>query len=129
MNLKLLENQVNKTSLKKVVLSDPEDPVDKIVVSDVAATNHGYQVPGGQKILQIWCRYLNPHRIEYKELEKLYADGVGSLIVTGYNVGDNMAIYRFVADQKKVAAVIRIEVIKSSGAPLSGGCEAKTVLH
>jgi hypothetical protein len=96
----------------KIRLGKAENPAGKIVVSHGAGTNGGYEVArtyfkhGIGTVIYI---HISP-----SDLEKLKADAVGNLIVTGHIASDSVGINPFLKElEKKGILVATIGVVPS----------------
>jgi putative NIF3 family GTP cyclohydrolase 1 type 2 len=97
--LKELGEFKNAVTEIKIRLGKPENPAGKVVVSHGAGTNGGYEIAktyfkhGVGTVVYI--------HISAGDLEKLKADGVGNLIVTGHIASDSLGINPLIKELKK----------------------------
>jgi putative NIF3 family GTP cyclohydrolase 1 type 2 len=110
--LKELGEFKNAVTEIKIRLGKPEDPAGKVVVSHGAGTNGGYEIAkmyfkhGVGTVVYI--------HISAGDLEKLEAEGVGNLIVTGHIVSDSVGINPLIRElEKRNISVTTIGVIPS----------------
>jgi putative NIF3 family GTP cyclohydrolase 1 type 2 len=108
--LKELGEFKNAVTEIKIPLGKPENPAGKVVVSHGAGTNGGYEIAktyfkhGVGTVVYI--------HIGAGDLEKLKADGVGNLIVTGHIASDSVGINPLIRElEKRDISVTRIGVI------------------
>jgi len=103
-----------KNALTKIEirLGKPENPAGKVAVSHGAGTNGGYEIAktyfthGIGTVIYI---HISPI-----DLEKLRANGVGNLIVTGHIASDSVGINPFIRElEKKDVKVTTIGVVPS----------------
>jgi putative NIF3 family GTP cyclohydrolase 1 type 2 len=94
----------------KIRLGKPENPAGKVVVSHGAGTNGGYEVAktyfehGVGTVIYI--------HVSAGDLEKLKADGVGNLVVTGHIASDSVGINPLIKElEKRNVSVTRIGII------------------
>jgi putative NIF3 family GTP cyclohydrolase 1 type 2 len=89
----------NATTKIKIRLGRPENPAGKVVVSHGAGTNGGYEIAktyfkhGVGTVIYI---HVSP-----ADLERLKADGVGNLIVSGHIASDSVGINPFLKELEK----------------------------
>ena len=97
--LKELGEFKNAVTEIKIRLGKPENPAGKVVVSHGAGTNGGYEIAktyfkhGVGTVVYI--------HISAGDLEKLKAEGVGNLIVTGHIASDSVGINPLIKELKK----------------------------
>lgn len=97
--LKMLSEFKNAVTEIKIRLGKPENPAGKVVVSHGAGTNGGYEIAktyfkhGVGTVVYI--------HISAGDLEKLKAEGVGNLIVTGHIASDSVGINPLIKELKK----------------------------
>jgi len=109
--LKTLTEFKNAVTEIKIRLGKPENPAGKVVVSHGAGTNGGYE------IAKTYYRH-NVGTVVYihigsGDLERLKADGVGNLIVTGHIASDSVGINPFIKElEKRDISVTSIGVIQ-----------------
>jgi DNA-binding protein len=96
----------------KIRLGKAENPAGKVVVSHGAGTNGGYEIAetyfkhGVGTVIYI--------HISASDLEKLKADGVGNLIVTGHVASDSVGINPFIHElEQRNIFVAKIGVVPS----------------
>ena len=110
--LKELTEFKNAVTKIKIRLGKPETLAGKVVVSHGAGTNGGYEIAktyfkhGVGTVVYI--------HISAGDLEKLKADGVGNLLVTGHIASDSVGINPLIKElEKRNIFVTRIGVIPS----------------
>jgi len=110
--LKTLTEFKNAVTKIKIRLGKPENPAGKVVVSHGAGTNGGYEIAktyfkhGVGTVVYI--------HLSAGDLEKLKADGVGNLIVTGHIASDSVGINPLIKElEKRNISVTSIGVIPS----------------
>jgi len=106
---KLLEFKKAQTDIK-IRLGKASNKAGKTVVSHAAGTNGGYEV--AKTYFKYGIATLMYIHISSADLERLRADGVGNLIVTGHIASDSVGINPFlVALEDRGMSVTRIGVI------------------
>jgi putative NIF3 family GTP cyclohydrolase 1 type 2 len=102
----------NATTKIKIRIGKPENPAGKVVVSHGAGTNGGYEIAktyfkhGVGTIIYI--------HIGLGDLEKLRADGVGNLIITGHIASDSVGINPFIKElQNRNITVTTLGIVPS----------------
>jgi len=110
--LKKLPEFKNAITEIKIRLGKTKNPAGKVVVSHGAGTNGGYEIAktyfkhGIGTVIYI---HISP-----ADLEKLKADGIGNLIVTGHIASDSVGINPFIKElEKRKISVTTIGVIPS----------------
>jgi putative NIF3 family GTP cyclohydrolase 1 type 2 len=110
--LKELGEFKNAVTEIKIRLGKPENHAGKVVVSHGAGTNGGYEIAktyfkhGIETVVYI--------HISAGDLEKLKADGLGNLLVTGHIASDSVGINPLIKElEKRNISVTRIGVIPS----------------
>jgi putative NIF3 family GTP cyclohydrolase 1 type 2 len=89
----------NATTKIKIRIGSPKSLAGKVVVSHGAGTNGGYEIAktyfkhGIGTVIYI--------HISYGDLEKLRADGIGNLIITGHIASDSVGINPFIHELKR----------------------------
>lgn len=108
--LKELAEFGNATTEIEILLGKAENRARRVVVSHGAGTNGGYEIAktyfehGVDTVVYI--------HISSRDLEKLKADGVGNLIVTGHIASDSVGINPFIHElEKRDISVTRIGIV------------------
>ncbi len=108
--LKELPEFKNAVTEIEIRLGKPENPAGKVVVSHGAGTNGGYEIAktyfehGVGTVIYI--------HISAGDLEKLKADGIGNLIVTGHIASDSVGINPLIKElEKRNVSVTRIGIV------------------
>lgn len=110
--LKELAEFKNAITEIKIRLGKAENPAGKIVVSHGAGTNGGYEV--ARTYFQHGIGTVIYIHISPSDLEKLKADGIGNLIITGHIASDSVGINPFIKElEKKGISVTTIGVVPS----------------
>jgi predicted Fe-Mo cluster-binding NifX family protein len=110
--LKELGEFKNAVTEIKIRLGKPENPAGKVVVSHGAGTNGGYEI--AKTYFKHDVGTVVYIHIGAGDLEKLKADGVGNLIVTGHTASDSVGINPLIKElEKRDISVTRIGVIPS----------------
>lgn len=105
----LPEFQNAKTAIK-ISLGAPLNPAGKIIVSHGAGTNGGYEI--AKTYFKHGVGTLIYIHISPVDLEKLKADKVGNLLVTGHVASDSIGINPFIeALENRGVSVVRVGVI------------------
>jgi len=97
--LKELPEFKNAVTEIKVRLGKAENPAGRVVVSHGAGTNGGYQI--AKTYFEHGIGTLVYIHISFGDLEKLRADQLGNLIVTGHIASDSVGINPFLRELKK----------------------------
>lgn len=95
----------NATTRIKIRLGKAENPAGKIVVSHGAGTNGGYEI--ARTYFENGVGTVVYIHVAYGDLEKLKADGVGNLIVTGHVASDSIGINPFIRELQKNEVSVR----------------------
>ncbi|NWF86482.1 hypothetical protein HXY32_01490 [Candidatus Bathyarchaeota archaeon] len=102
----------NAVTKVKIRLGKADNPAGKVVVSHGAGTNGGYEIAktyfkhGIGTVIYI--------HISIGDLERLKADGIGNLIITGHIASDSVGINPFIKElEKKDISVTTIGVVPS----------------
>ncbi len=108
--LEALPEFQNAQTTIKISLGAPANPAGKIIVSHGAGTNGGYEIAetyfknGVGTLIYI---HINP-----LDLERLKADKVGNLVVTGHVASDSIGINPFIEElENRGVTVVRVGVI------------------
>jgi putative NIF3 family GTP cyclohydrolase 1 type 2 len=110
--LKELGEFKNAVTEIKIRLGKPENPAGKVVVSHGAGTNGGYEI--AKTYFKHGIGTVVYIHIGAGDLEKLKADGVGNLIVTGHIASDSVGINPFIKElNKRNISVTSIGVVPS----------------
>jgi putative NIF3 family GTP cyclohydrolase 1 type 2 len=103
------KNAVTKIMIR---LGKPENPAGKVVVSHGAGTNGGYDI--AKTYFKHGIGTVVYIHIGLGDLERLKADGVGNLIVTGHIASDSVGINPLIRElEKRNISVTTIGVIPS----------------
>lgn len=94
--LKKLPEFKNATTDIKIRLGNASNPAGKVVVSHGAGTNGGYEI--AKTYFQHGVNTLIYIHISSSDLERLRADGVGNLIVSGHIASDSVGINPFIKE-------------------------------
>ncbi|MCS7125034.1 MAG: Nif3-like dinuclear metal center hexameric protein [Candidatus Bathyarchaeota archaeon] len=101
----------NASTKIRICLGKPENKAGKVVVSHGAGTNGGYEI--AKTYFQHGIDTLIYIHISPVDLEKLRADGIGNLIVTGHIASDSLGINPFIRElEKRGMHVTKIGVIE-----------------
>jgi putative NIF3 family GTP cyclohydrolase 1 type 2 len=96
----------------KIRLGKPENPAGKVVVSHGAGTNGGYEI--AKTYFKHGIGTVVYIHIGASDLERLKADGLGNLIVTGHIASDSVGINPFIKElEKRNISVTSIGVVPS----------------
>jgi putative NIF3 family GTP cyclohydrolase 1 type 2 len=110
--LKELGEFKNAVTEIKIRLGKPENPAGKVVVSHGTGTNGGYEI--AKTYFKHGIGTVVYIHISAGDLEKLKADGVGNLIVTGHIASDSVGINPLIKEmEKRNISVTSIGVISS----------------
>lgn len=110
--LKELPEFKNAVTEIKIRLGKAKNPAGKAVVSHGAGTNGGYEI--AKTYFKHGIGTVVYIHISTGDLEKLKADGIGNLIVTGHTASDSVGINPFIkALEKRNISVTKIGVIPS----------------
>jgi putative NIF3 family GTP cyclohydrolase 1 type 2 len=102
----------NATTKIKIRIGKPENPAGKIAVSHGAGTNGGYEI--AKTYFKYGVGTVIYIHIGLGDLEKLRADGVGNLIVTGHIASDSVGINPFIKElQNKNITVTTLGIVPS----------------
>jgi putative NIF3 family GTP cyclohydrolase 1 type 2 len=94
----------------KIRLGKPENPAGKVVVSHGAGTNGGYEI--AKTYFKHGIGTVVYIHIGAGDLERLKADGLGNLIVTGHIASDSVGINPFIKElEKRNISVTSIGVV------------------
>jgi len=108
--LKKLTEFKNATTEIKIRLGKATNPVGKIVVSHGAGTNGGYEI--AKTYFKHGISTLIYIHISPVDLEKLNADGVGNLIITGHIASDSVGINPLIKElEHRDISVTRLGII------------------
>jgi putative NIF3 family GTP cyclohydrolase 1 type 2 len=89
----------NATTKIKIRMGSPKSLAGRVVVSHGAGTNGGYEIAKTYFKHDIGTViYIH---INYGDLEKLRADGIGNLIITGHIASDSIGINPFIRELKR----------------------------
>ncbi len=108
--LQVLPEFKNATTNIAIRLGKADNPAGKTIVSHGAGTNGGYEV--ARTYFRHGTNTLIYIHISPEDLEKLKADGVGNLIVTGHIASDSVGINPLVeALEQKGVSVTRLGIV------------------
>lgn len=94
----------------KIRLGKAANPAGKIVVSHGAGTNGGYEI--AKTYFKHGINTLIYIHISLGDLEKLKADGVGNLVITGHISSDSVGINPFIEElENKDVSVTRLGIV------------------
>jgi putative NIF3 family GTP cyclohydrolase 1 type 2 len=109
-SLEKLSEFKNAQTAIKIGLGKPSNRAGKVVVSHAAGTNGGYDV--AKTFFRHGVGTLIYIHVSSSDLERLKADGVENLIITGHISSDSVGINPFLAElEKKGIAVIRVGLV------------------
>lgn len=112
--LETLPEFKNATTNIEIRLGKAENPAGKTVVSHGAGTNGGYEV--AKTYFRHGTNTLIYIHISPKDLEKLKADKVGNLIITGHIASDSVGINPLVkALEQRGISVTRLGIVPPQG--------------
>jgi len=96
----------------EIRLGKPENPAGKVVVSHGAGTNGGYEI--AKTYFKYGIGTVVYIHISPEDLEKLKADDVGNLVVTGHIASDSVGINPLIHElEKRDILVTRIGIVPS----------------
>ncbi len=96
----------------KIGLGKPDNPAGKVVVSHGAGTNGGYEV--AKTYFKYGIDTVVYIHVSPRDLEKLKADNIGNLIVTGHIASDSVGINPLIHElEKRDISVTRIGIVPS----------------
>jgi len=94
----------------KICLGKAANPAGKIVVSHGAGTNGGYEI--AKTYFKHGINTLIYIHVSPGDLEKLKADGVGNLVITGHISSDSVGINPFIEElENKDVSVTRLGIV------------------
>jgi putative NIF3 family GTP cyclohydrolase 1 type 2 len=89
----------NATTEIKVRVGKAEDPAGRVVVSHGAGTNGGYEV--ARAYYEYGVGTVVYIHVDFSDVERLRADGMGNLVVTGHVASDSVGINPFLHELER----------------------------
>lgn len=94
----------------RVRVGEPDDPAGKVVVSHGAGTNGGYDI--AKAYYEHGANTLIYIHIGARDLERLKAEKLGNLVITGHIASDSVGINPFINElEKRGVSVTRIGIV------------------